>query len=140
VSIEKAYSTRSDRILLHLQRHRVISRFVIIVFIVYLPILYQISLNLVAAKVGLYSGRYCFATGGYSLFPIPFDPSWGFFGVIMVITPLSPAELYIYMVFYPSIALRVMWSVMWLTIGITYIIWPLLSSPETKKHTKNIST
>ena len=116
----------------HLDAHPVWSGIVIALFIVYLPIVYQIHLNLVAARVGVWAGHYSWATMGYSLFPFPFDFKWLGSGVAPAITPLSPIEVYIYTAIYPSIAPRVMWSVLWLAIGITYIIWPLLSSSKTK--------
>jgi hypothetical protein len=137
MSLYKVQANRSARILSHLRTHRVASWIIIGLFIVYLPILYQISLNLVAAQVTIIEGRYCFVNSAPSLFPIPFDAFWIGSAALMMIRPLTPIEIYIYSTFYPSIVPRVMWSILWLTIGITYIIWPLLSSPKTKENTVN---
>lgn len=137
MSIEQARlpASRRARVLAHLRTHPILSWTFIGVFIVYLPFLYQISLNLVAANVMLCGGRLCWATSGFWLFPFPFDAKWVGSPVLMMIVPLSPADVYIYTSFCPSIAPRVMWSVLSLTIGFTYIIWPLLSSPRTKDAT-----
>jgi hypothetical protein len=75
---------------------------------------------------------YYWGSRGLTLFPFPYFPQPPPTDIIVVVTPLTPIEVYIYTAFYPNIALRVMWSVLWLAIGITYIIWPLLSSPKTK--------
>ena len=125
--------SRTDLLLNNLKTHPIRSVIVIGLFIIYLPIMYQIHLNLVAAKVGTTAGGYYWGTMGYSLFPFPYDASWIGSGVAMAITQLTPIEVYIYTHFYPSIAPRIMWSVVWLTLGITYLIWPLLSSSTTKE-------
>lgn len=137
MSIRRAQlpANRRTRVLAHLRAHPLRSGLVIGLFMIYLPIVYQIHLNLVAARVGFWAGHYSWATMGYSLFPFPFDFKWLGSGVAPAITPLSYIEVCIYTTFYPSIAPRVMWSVLWLTIGFTYIIWPLLSSPRTKDAT-----
>jgi hypothetical protein len=108
------------------------SALVIGVFIIYLPIVYQIHLDIIAAYVvddynppGLY-----WMTSGYSLFPIPFNPQWIGSFVFMMVTPLSPLDVWAYYNFVPNIPLRVIWSLSWSTIGIVYVVWPLLGRFE----------
>jgi len=124
-------SSRYDLILTSLKTHPIRSAIIIGLFIVYLPFLYQVSLNLVAEQVVVTAGGYFWYHGGLSLFPIPFDGSW-FGAVTFPILRLTPMDAYVYSHIYPSIAPRLMWSVMWLTFGIIYIINPLLKSSDDK--------
>jgi len=108
------------------------STIVIVLFIIYLPIVYQIHLDIIAAIVvddysppGLY-----WMTSGYTLFPIPFNVQWIGSFVFMVVTPLSPLDVWAYYNFVPNIPLRVVWSLTWLAIGLVYLIWPLLGKSE----------
>lgn len=124
------FNDKGAQIMANLRDHPIISAVVIGLFIVYLPIVYQIHLNLIAVHVGTNAGGYFWGNQQYQLFPLPIDVTWISMGYTQAIAPLSPMEEYIYTHFYPSIAPRVMWSVMWLTIGIVYIIWPLLESSK----------
>jgi len=123
------HNDKGARIMANLKAHPTRSAIIIGLFIVYLPIVYQIHLNMVAEAVVTTAGGYFWYHGGLSLFPIPFDGSW-FGAVTFPILRLTPMDAYVYSHIYPSIIPRVMWSVMWLTIGIVYIIWPLLKSSK----------
>ena len=124
------FNDKSAQIVANLKAHPIRSAIIIGLFIVYLPIVYQIHLNMVAAEVITTAGGYYWPYGLYHLFPIPYDPLWSGGPFLFVQWPLSPIDVYIYTHFYPSIAPRVMWSVMWLTFGIIYIISPLLKSSK----------
>ncbi|MHA1137957.1 MAG: hypothetical protein ACTSSE_15865 [Candidatus Thorarchaeota archaeon] len=117
-----------DLILANLKHHPIRSVLIIGIFIVYLPFVYQIHLDMVAAKVTVSAGMYFWELTGYTLGPIPVDYTW--FGVAggPAYMQLTPLEVFIYTFFYPSLFARVMWSVMWLTFGLIYIISPLLKS------------
>ena len=121
---------KGAQIVANLRAHPIRSGIIIGLFIVYLPIVYQIHLNLVAEAVVTTAGGYYWMVSGYSLFPLPIDGGWFGSGYLMVVTPLSPMDAYIYSHIYPSIIPRVMWSIMWLTFGILYIISPLLKSSK----------
>ena len=125
-------SFRSGRelIIANLKDHPIRSLIIISLFIVYLPIIYQIHLNLVAVKVSASAGMYYWRSTGCSFFPIPIDYAW--LGVVpeAAYQQLAPFDVFIYTRFYPSIIPRVMWSVLWPTLGIIYIINPLLKSRE----------
>jgi hypothetical protein len=101
-------------------------------FVIYLPIVYQMHLDIIAAHVidDFYAPGLWWATSGYTLFPIPFDAKWIGSGVFMMFTPLSPLDIWAYHNFVPNIPLRMIWSLMWLTIGLVYIIWPMLGRHE----------
>ena len=124
------FRSRMELIIANLKGHPVRSVIILGLFIVYLPIIYQIHLNMVAAKVIVSAGIYRWGYTGYSFFPIPIDYSW--FGVVAesAYMQLTPFDAFIYSYFYPSIIPRVMWSVLWPTLGIIYIINPLLKSRE----------
>jgi len=128
------FKRRKELIFANLKDHPIRSMIIIGLFIVYLPIVYQIHLNQVAAKVSVSAGMYFWEISGCILGPIPFDYSW--FGVVgrLAYVQLTPLEVFIYTFFYPSLFARVMWSIMWLTFGLMYIIKPLLKS-STKNHT-----
>ncbi|MHA1424198.1 MAG: hypothetical protein ACTSSD_19140 [Candidatus Thorarchaeota archaeon] len=123
-------NSRYDLILTSLKAHPIRSVIIVGLFIVYLPIVYQIHLNLVAATVWTTAGGYFWTSGGLSLFPIPYDATWFGSAVTFPILRLTPMEAYVYSHIYPSIIPRVMWSVMWLTFGIIYIVSPLLKSKD----------
>ena len=127
-----SFRDRIDLIIANLKDHPITSVIIIGLFIVYLPFVYQIHLDMVAAKVNTIAGMYMWRYTGCALFPIPVDYSW--FGVVAgsAYTQLSPIEGFIYTFFYTSPFARVMWSVMWLTFGIIYIINPLLKSSDDK--------
>lgn len=135
MSTEELLTLRSkkDLLLINLKAHSIRSMIIIGLFIIYLPIVYQVHMNLVAEKVGATAGGYFWGNGGYSLFPFPFNPQWLGSAVMPFNQRLSPIEVYIYTHIYPSIVPRVMWFVVWLTLGITYLIWPLLSSSKTNE-------
>ena len=126
----QSFRSRVELIIANLREHPVVSLIIIGLFIVYLPFVYQIHLNMVAAKVNTIAGMLMWRYTGCSLFPIPVDYSW--FGVIAgsAYTQISPIEGFIYTYFIPSIFARVMWSVMWLTFGVIYLISPLLKSKD----------
>ena len=119
---------RRERVWANLKAHTIRSMIIIGLFIVYLPIVYQINMNMVAESVVTTAGGYYWPAGSFYLFPIPYFSAWFGGPTLMAITPLSPMDAYIYSHIYPSIIPRVMWSVMWLTFGILYIISPLLKS------------
>jgi len=125
-----SFRSRMERIIANLKGHPVRSVIIIGLFIVYLPIVYQIHLNMVAAKVSVSAGMYYWRFTGCSFFPIPIDYAW--LGVVpeAAYMQLAPFDVFIYTRFYPSIIPRVMWSVLWLTLGIVYIINPLLKSRD----------
>jgi len=120
--------SRIESILTNLKAHPIRSVIIIGLFIVYLPIVYQMHLNAVAARVSPSAGMYYWNFTGCSLFPIPIDYSWFFVEPGPAFMQLSPMDTFIYTYFYPSLFARVMWSVMWLTFGIIYIISPSLKS------------
>ncbi|TFH04529.1 MAG: hypothetical protein E4H14_14530 [Candidatus Thorarchaeota archaeon] len=127
-----SFRSRIELISANLRNHPITSMIIIGLFIVYLPFVYQIHLDMIAAKVNTIAGMYMWRYTGCSLFPIPVDYSW--FGVVAgsAYTQLSPIEGFIYTYFYLSLFARVIWSVMWLTFGIIYIINPLLKSSDDK--------
>ena len=130
-----SFNDKGAQIVANLKAHPTRSAIIIGLFIMYLPIVYQIHLNMVAEAVVTTAGGYFWPTGGFTLFPIPYDSHW--FGVVTFPTPrLSPIDAYIYSHIYPSIIPRVMWSIMWLTFGILYIISPLLKSSKSWKKKK----
>ncbi|MHA1663078.1 MAG: hypothetical protein ACTSVR_07465 [Candidatus Thorarchaeota archaeon] len=128
-----SYRSRIELIVANLKDHPIRSMMIIGLFIIYLPIVYQIHLNIVATKVSVSAGMYFWNLSGCSLGPIPFDYSW--FGVVSrpAYMQLTPIDVFIYTFFYPSMFARVMWSVLWLTFGIFYIISPLLKSSNNRK-------
>ena len=121
---------KGTQIAANLKAHPTRSLIIIGLFIVYLPIAYQIILNLVAAQVMADAGGYYWTHWGHSLFPFPIDPLRLGPALMPSNQRLIPIEVYIYTHFYPSIISRLMWSVMWLTFGILYIINPLLKSKK----------
>jgi hypothetical protein len=125
-----SFRDRIDLIIANLKDHPITSVIIIGLFIVYLPFVYQIHLDMVAAKVNTIAGMYLWRYTGCSLFPIPVDYSWLGVAAGASYAQISPIEGFIYTYFYPSLFARVMWSVMWLTLGIIYLIWPLLSFKE----------
>lgn len=127
-----SFRNRRELIIANLKDYPIRSVIIIGLFIVYLPIIYQIHLNLVAAKVSASAGMYYWNFTGCSFFPIPVDYAW--LGVVAEVgnMRLAPFDVFIYTRFYPSTIPRVMWSVLWLTLGIIYIINPLLKSRENR--------
>lgn len=125
-----SFGSRTGVIIDNLKTHPIRSVILIALFIVYLPIVYQMHLNLVAAKVSPSAGIYYWNITGCSLFPIPLDYSWFFIEPEPAFMQLSPMDTFIYTYFYPSFFARVMWSVLWLTFGVLYIINPLLKSKD----------
>jgi hypothetical protein len=123
-----SFRSRKELILANLKDHPIRSMIIIGLFIVYLPIVYQIHLNMVVPKVSVSADMHFWTVTGCSLGPIPFDFTW--LGVVgqLAYMQLTPLEVFIYTYFYPSLFARVMWSVMWLTFGLIYIISPLLKS------------
>lgn len=128
----RTFHNKMSMILTNLKGHPIRSMIIIGLFIVYLPFVYQIHLNLVAAKVSLIAGMYFWRHTGCSLFPIPIDYTW--FGILAytALIQLAPLDAFVYRYFYPSSFARIMWSVLWLTFGILYLISPLLKSKEKK--------
>jgi len=124
------FRSRIEAILANLKDHPIRSVIIIGLFIVYLPIVYQIHLDAVAARVSPSAGIYYWNFTGCSLFPIPLDYSWFFVEPWPASAHLSLMDSFIYRYFYPSLFARVMWSVMWLTFGILYIVSPLLKSKK----------
>lgn len=126
--VTPSFRSRIELIMANLKNHPIRSVIIIGLFIVYLPIIYQIHLNMVAAKVSVSAGMYFWNFTGCSFFPIPIDSTW--LGVVTepAYMQLTPFDVFIYTFFYPSLLARVMWSVMWLTFGLIYIISPLLKS------------
>ena len=61
-------------------------------FIVYLPIVYQVHLNIVAAQVGTDASGYFWNNQRFTLFPLPIDASWISMGYTQAILPLTPME------------------------------------------------
>jgi hypothetical protein len=129
-TIIPSFRSRMELIIANLKDHPVRSVIIIGLFIVYLPIVYQIHLNMVATKVSVSGSMYFWRFTGCSFFPIPVDYAW--LGVVTdaAYIQLAPFDVFIYTRFYPSIAPRVMWSILWLTLGIIYIISPLLKSRD----------
>jgi len=123
-----SFRNRIELILANLGAHPIRSVIVIGLFIVYLSIVYQMHLNVVAAKVNPSAGMYYWNLTGYSLFPIPIDCSWFFIEPSAAFMQLSPMDTFIYTYFYSSLFARVMWSIMWLTFGVLYIVSSLLKS------------
>ena len=126
----QSFRSRIELIVTFLKAHPIRSVVIIGLFIVYLPIVYQVQLNAVAARVSPSAGMYYWHSTGCSLFPIPIDYSWFFVEPWTALMQLSPMDTFIYRYFYPSLIARVMWSIMWLTFGLLYIISPLLKSKD----------
>lgn len=128
-----SFRSKMSMIFANLRHHPIRSVIIIGLFIVYLPFVYQIHLNLVAMKVSEIAGMYFWHYTGCFFFPIPIDYTWFGIRVNIALMQLAPLDVFIYTYFYPRILPRVMWSVMWLTFGIIYIINPLLKSKNKKK-------
>lgn len=66
----------------------------------------------------VFTGLY-WRSGGWSLFPIPFDPSWFGLGTATVLVPLTIPELLVYLVFVG----HYIW-IFWEVLALLYIIYP----------------
>ena len=112
--------------------HRYRSAFILGLFVIYLPIVYQIHLDILAAWViiDIVGPGLWWISTGYTLFPIPFNLQWIGSATFLMLTPLSPLDEWAYYNFVPNTLLRAIWSFVWLAIGLAYVIWPLLSTTK----------
>ena len=105
-----------------------ISILVLVVFVIYLPFVYQIHLDILAQRV-IYDALW--PCQGLYLFPIPINMHWFPFTAytMMIVTPpLSIGDRLIYDYFVPNVGLRVLWSALWLLLGLAYIFRPIFPS------------
>ena len=92
------------------------NRIIIILLMVYLALMVTVAYHGITGDV--FNGFY-WRSGGYSLFPIPFDSAWFGLITITVFVPLTFFELPVYLIFVG----HGVW-VFWEVVGILYIIYP----------------
>ena len=74
---------------------------------------------------------YSWPSRGHCLFPIPFSIEWTPLAtnISMPIAPqLSTGDRFIHDYFIPNVGLRLLWSALWLLLGLAYIFRPLFPS------------
>ena len=91
-------------------------RIFVLSLMVYLAVMVSVSRWGVIGN--LFDG-YSWRSGGFGLFPIPYDASWFGYGTLPVEVPLNPVELLIYLIF---IAHEI-W-IFWMILGAIYILLP----------------
>ena len=91
-------------------------RIAVIICMLYLVVMVTVAYR---GLIGDIFAGYSWRSGGWSLFPIPFNPSW--FGLITatVHVPLNPLELLVYLIFVG----HSVW-IFWEVIGVLYIVYP----------------
>ena len=130
MSTEKAYSS-TDWFATLIAKHKTTPRtsiLVLVVFVIYLPFVYQIHLDILAQLV-IYDALW--PSQGLYLFPIPINMRWFPFTAytLMYVTPpLSIGDRLIYDYFIPNVGLRLLWSALWLLLGLAYIFRPIFPS------------
>ena len=128
MSTEKAHSS-TGRLAMLIAKHKttpIMSILVLVVFVIYLPFVYQFHLDILAQLViegTLWPGL------GLYLFPIPFYTGW-IGGVLPIHStpPLSAGDRLIYDYFVPNVGLRLLWSALWLLLGLVYMFRPIFPS------------
>ena len=130
MSTEKKHSS-TGRLAILISKHKttpIRSILVLVVFVIYLPFVYQIHLDVLAQRV--IEGAWWSRRGLY-LFPIPFDIKWLPFVAIFpnhVLLQLKFIDRFIYDYFIPNVGLRLLWSALWLLLGLAYVFRPLFPS------------
>jgi len=126
MSTGKKHSS-TGRLVILIAKHKttlIRSILVLVVFVIYLPFVYQIHLDILAQLV-IYDALW--PSQGLYLFPIPVDLKWFPFTAytLMYVTPpLSIGDRLIYDYFVPNVGLRLLWSALWLLLGLAYISAP----------------
>ena len=130
MSTGKEYSS-TGRLAILIAKHKTTPRtsiLVLVVFVIYLPFVYQIHLDMLAHLV-IYDALWPYQ--GLYLFPIPVDLYWFPFTaytMLLVTPPLSIGDRIIYDYFVPNVGLRLSWSALWLLLGLAYIFRPIFPS------------
>ena len=88
----------------------------VIILMIYLAVLVYVANEGLTGDI--FTGFY-WRSGGWSLFPIPFNPSWFGWGTATVFVPLTILELLVYLVFVGH-GIWILWEIL----GIVYIIYP----------------
>lgn len=116
------------RLVTYHKEHPVRFVMVVLLFIIYLPIVYQVHLDILAASVSVDLGGpgLWWISSGYMLFPIPFNFQWIGSATLLMLTPLTPLDTWAYYNFVPNSTLRLIWSFLWAIIGLFYVVWPLI--------------
>ena len=130
MSTGKEHSS-TGRLAILIAKHKTTPRtsiLVLVVFVIYLPFVYQIHLDILAQLV-IYDALW--PSQGLYLFPIPINMRWFPFTaytMMYVTPPLSIGDRLIYDYFVPNVGLRLLWSVLWLLLGLAYSFRPLFPS------------
>jgi hypothetical protein len=130
MSTEKTHPS-IGRLAILIAKHRttpILSILVLVVFLIYLPFVYQIHLDVVAQYV-IYDALW--PCQGLYLFPIPINMRWLPFVAyipVYVTPPLRVGDRLIYDYFIPNVGLRLLWSALWLLLGLAYIFRPIFPS------------
>ena len=130
MSTGKKHSS-TGRLVILIAKHKttpIRSILVLVVFVIYLPFVYQIHLDFLAQHIiegVLWPGPGC------HLFPIPFCITWIPFVAVTLMhstPPLSAGDRFIYDYFIPNVGLRLLWSALWLLLGLVYMFRPIFPS------------
>ncbi len=92
------------------------TRIVVIILMLYHLVMVTVAYHGLIGDV--FTGFYWWS-GGWSLFPIPINPSWFGWVVTMALVPLTPLELLVYLIFVG----HGVW-IFWDAAGIVYIVYP----------------
>lgn len=92
------------------------TRVVVIILMLYLAIMVIVAYHGLIGDV--FAGFY-WRSSGWSLFPIPIDPTWFGVGVYMMLVPLTFFELPVYLIFVGH-SIWIFWEV----VGVLYIVYP----------------
>ena len=91
-------------------------RIVVIILMIYLAVMVTVAYRGIIGDV--FNGFY-WRSGGWSLFPIPIDPSWFGWITITALVPLTFYELPVYL-FFVGHGVWIFWEV----VGVLYIVYP----------------
>ena len=94
----------------------VCTRIVVIILMLYLAVMVIVTYRGIIGDV--FTG-FDWRSGGWSLFPIPINPSWFGWIVTMALVPLTPLELLVYLIFVG----HGVW-IFWEVAGVVYIVYP----------------
>ncbi len=139
MSTGKKHSS-TGRLVILIAKHKttpIRSILVLVVFVIYLPFVYQIHLDILAQYV--INGA-LWPSSGHCLFPIPFSITWTPLAtnISMPIAPqLSAGDRFIYDYFIPNVGLRLLWSALWLLLGLAYIFRPIIPSLRSRDSQSN---
>ena len=112
------------------QRVAIVRRVAVILLLLYFVVLVHAG-SYVSENLDF---GFFFGTSGYGLFPFPYHLPHGW-AALMVITPLDPIEVFIYVVFIG----QGIW-IAWMSLGIIYIMMPLALWVYTTKGRPNTET